>query len=180
MNLKEIREAFILRQKLNFNGLLIFVTGLKYVIDRVTDKEVLKIEVKSEGGNTYVFDRLDIFRDVTPWEEPTNKGEIMQTKQQKTLELIKAALAGETILWIDGEVTSYKGLDLVSMIMENPSSYSIKPKTKTVEYQTRLYETVCGVIQTWSSLNNGDISTLSTFKRWLEPTQQHVCEYEVK
>ena len=106
----------------------------------------------------------------------------MQTQEQKTLELIKAALAGETILLNNNRPTCLLDTALISSIINNPDWYNIKPKTKTVNYQTRLFCTTSNEVMPFNSLTHtqAEVENFTWFKRWLEPTQEHVFEYEVE
>lgn len=112
----------------------------------------------------------------------------MQTQEEKTLDLIKAIFNGEWVQYSYGSPWETSDLqkqgkiyELIESILAYPSKYRIAQTVKVVNYQTRLYLAQSGTVFSWSSLNNisqDGFEESSYFDKWLEPTQEYVCEYE--
>lgn len=112
----------------------------------------------------------------------------MKTQAEKTLDLIQAVIDGKSIQRMkhDGTWGSsiFLGNSLIRAIIDSPSFYRIKPKTETINYQTRLCK-IAGRICQWSSLgvngaNQKHLEDEYVTLEWLEPTQEHSFTYEEK
>lgn len=108
----------------------------------------------------------------------------------KTIEeALQAVLDKKPLQYSRGEysdigVHPLTGIEGIIDLMHNThwSNFRVKPKTKTLTYQTRLYKaSKSDKIFIWSSLGNGEqesFEKLGFFSEWLETAQEHTLEYE--
>jgi hypothetical protein len=185
MNLKELKEA-------QQGGLPVKFIGEKCIIHQICNEytgveRVTKVILHHATHKNWESTTTDL-ESITLWGKPINKGEKMKTQAEKTLDLIRAVIKGEVIERLNGCgvwcSSRFIRDGLIAAIISAPDKYRVKPKTKTINYQTRLCKITGGIYQ-WSSLgvngaNKKHLEDEYVTLEWLEPTQEHSFTYEEK